>query len=224
MNYEPFFRFYLKRLLGWAQSVGLKVLIDLHGAPGSQNGFDNSGRRGDIRWYEESGDLTNVDRTVDILVSLATLIKGWIDEGSIDETTIYGIEIVNEPWGIFEFLWDELRTDFYYRADDALRGVVGSADATPIMVVAQQAFRPPSDFSNFLDAADGHPGVAVDLHEYHAFGPDYNLGLANAEGWDIHLDISCDYSVNMNEHSDTFVGEWSLAITDCQKYLDEGYV
>jgi glucan 1,3-beta-glucosidase len=24
------------------------VLIDLHGAPGSQNGFDNSGRKGEV--------------------------------------------------------------------------------------------------------------------------------------------------------------------------------
>jgi aryl-phospho-beta-D-glucosidase BglC (GH1 family) len=34
----------LGQALDWAQTAGLKVLIDLHGAPGSQNGFDNSGR------------------------------------------------------------------------------------------------------------------------------------------------------------------------------------
>ncbi len=44
-------RFYLKRLLQWADEIGLKILLDLHGAPGSQNGFDNSGRRGDVHWY-----------------------------------------------------------------------------------------------------------------------------------------------------------------------------
>ena len=41
-------RFYLRRLVKWADEVGLKVLIDLHAAPGSQNGFDNSGRMGPI--------------------------------------------------------------------------------------------------------------------------------------------------------------------------------
>jgi len=45
------YRFYLKRLLQWADEIGLKILLDLHGAPGSQNGFDNSGRRGDVHWY-----------------------------------------------------------------------------------------------------------------------------------------------------------------------------
>ena len=35
---------WLDKAIGWAGDNGLKVLIDLHGAPGSQNGFDNSGK------------------------------------------------------------------------------------------------------------------------------------------------------------------------------------
>ena len=30
---------YLAKALGWAETHGLKVMIDLHGAPGSQNGI-----------------------------------------------------------------------------------------------------------------------------------------------------------------------------------------
>ena len=41
-------RFYLKRLVTWADEIGLKVVLDLHGAPGSQNGMDHSGRRGRV--------------------------------------------------------------------------------------------------------------------------------------------------------------------------------
>ena len=41
-------RFYLKRLVTWADRIGLKVILDLHGAPGSQNGMDHSGRRGKV--------------------------------------------------------------------------------------------------------------------------------------------------------------------------------
>lgn len=36
---------YIDKAIGWARQTGLKVMIDLHGAPGSQNGFDNSGHR-----------------------------------------------------------------------------------------------------------------------------------------------------------------------------------
>jgi glucan 1,3-beta-glucosidase len=39
---EPFFqgqRHYLAKAIGWAKQYGIKVIIDLHGAPGSQNGY-----------------------------------------------------------------------------------------------------------------------------------------------------------------------------------------
>lgn len=36
---------YLTKAITWATNNGLKLIIDLHGAPGSQNGFDNSGHK-----------------------------------------------------------------------------------------------------------------------------------------------------------------------------------
>ena len=41
---------FLDRAIGWAQENGIQVLIDLHGAPGSQNGNDHSGHLGPIDW------------------------------------------------------------------------------------------------------------------------------------------------------------------------------
>jgi glucan 1,3-beta-glucosidase len=76
-------------------------MIDLHGAPGSQNGFDNSGRRGapantnGIHFLEDG----NVDRTLKVLGMITELISGWITEGHIASKTIFGIELANEPWG-----------------------------------------------------------------------------------------------------------------------------
>ena len=32
---------FLERAIGWAKKYNLKAIIDLHGAPGGQNGFDN---------------------------------------------------------------------------------------------------------------------------------------------------------------------------------------
>ena len=45
-DYEPYVSGqypYLIRAVNWASELGMRVLIDLHGAPGSQNGQDNSG-------------------------------------------------------------------------------------------------------------------------------------------------------------------------------------
>ena len=96
-------KFYLLRLVKWAQLYGLKVLIDLHGAPGSQNGFECSGRRGKLDKSESyilnKGKDWQVNRTIIVLEKLAKMIKSWIDYEFINEQTIYGIELLNEPWG-----------------------------------------------------------------------------------------------------------------------------
>ena len=42
---EPYFqgqREYLGKAIGWAKEYGIKVIVDLHGAPGSQNGYAQS--------------------------------------------------------------------------------------------------------------------------------------------------------------------------------------
>ena len=40
----------MDRLLDWAETYGLSVLIDIHGVIGSQNGFDNSGQMMGFEW------------------------------------------------------------------------------------------------------------------------------------------------------------------------------
>ena len=47
--------------------LGLKVLLDLHGAPGSQNGDDHSGHSGNIGWLNND----NVARTVRVIEKLS---------------------------------------------------------------------------------------------------------------------------------------------------------
>ncbi len=59
--------FYLQRAMGWAKQLGMQMIIDLHGAPGSQNGHDNSGFSGAINWQNSN----NIQRTIDVLVYLA---------------------------------------------------------------------------------------------------------------------------------------------------------
>ena len=54
-------------MMGWCQELGLKVVLDLHGAPGSQNGFDNSGKRGEVGGIRPDGGLANGNRTLFVL-------------------------------------------------------------------------------------------------------------------------------------------------------------
>ena len=51
---------------------------------------------GDILWLEG----LNVQRTEMILAKLAKMLYEWVyEEQSVSRETIYGIEILNEPWG-----------------------------------------------------------------------------------------------------------------------------
>merc|ERR1711936_544148 len=67
--------FHLKQAFLWAEKLDMKVLVDVHGAPGSQNGFDNSGKRGKIRWLEEQ----NVERTLRIIEQFCKLLNKWVE-------------------------------------------------------------------------------------------------------------------------------------------------
>jgi glucan 1,3-beta-glucosidase len=44
---------YLERVVRWAAKYNMHVILDMHCAPGSQNGFDNSGRKGEVHFADE---------------------------------------------------------------------------------------------------------------------------------------------------------------------------
>lgn len=77
---------YLDRAFDWAERTGLKILIDLHTVPGSQNGFDNGGLTGVVRWHHSP---RAVAYALDVLVRLARRYR--------DHAALFGIEVLNEP-------------------------------------------------------------------------------------------------------------------------------
>ena len=48
-----------------------------------------------------------------VLEQLANLMKAWIDEGHMRRETLYGIEVLNEPAGYIDRVWEECRDRFY---------------------------------------------------------------------------------------------------------------
>ena len=59
---------YLDKAFDWAEEMGLKILIDLHTAPGGHNGTDNSGIMGICLW---STRQDCVEYTLNVLEKLA---------------------------------------------------------------------------------------------------------------------------------------------------------
>lgn len=78
---------YFLQALTWAQTHSIHVIVDLHGAPGSQNGFDNSGQRTNNPVW--GLNPANISRTLDIIGFLAKNLGNRVDV----------IELLNEPAG-----------------------------------------------------------------------------------------------------------------------------
>lgn len=101
---------YLDWAFTMAERYRLQVLICLHGAPGSQNGWDHSGRAGKAAWFDDAVHRT---RTKDVLAALATRYAG--------RPALWGIELLNEPR--IGFLQRTLR-QFYREAQHALEPIL----------------------------------------------------------------------------------------------------
>ena len=76
---------YLLQALNWAKQHALHVILDLHGAPGSQNGYDNSGQRTTSPVW--GSVQQNVPRTLDIIRFITDQLGGMVDV----------LELINEP-------------------------------------------------------------------------------------------------------------------------------
>jgi glucan 1,3-beta-glucosidase len=130
---------YIDAAVDWARGTGLKIWIDLHGAPGSQNGFDNSGHRTTPEWQ-------NGDTIAETLSVLETITVKYAQPQYQD--VIAGIELLNEPLSpVLNF--DDLKQ--FYR--DGFGQVRAVSDTT---VILHDGFVPPSTWNGFLTPSDNN--------------------------------------------------------------------
>jgi len=106
---------YLKRVAEWCQKYDVLVWLDLHTAPGSQNGFDNSGHTGDALWDKS---MANVNRTLRVVDEIASKVAE--DDALSSVTTGFGL--LNEPDAGIDY-WRML--NYYEDAYATIRRVLG---------------------------------------------------------------------------------------------------
>lgn len=191
---------YLEKAVGWARSAGMKVWIDCHGQPGSQNGFDNSGHAGAVLWQQGS----NLEQSVAVLTTMAQKY------GSTQYAdTVVGLEIVNEPLSDSGNNFD---TTVQF-AKDAYRAVRDAATNPDLMIVMHDAFRGPNSWTDTATSLGPKGAFGIDTHIYQVFTDDDN-NLDQAA----HISKACSKSSELsssNAIAPTFVGEWSAATDIC---------
>ena len=182
---------FIKQAMKDAHATGIKVLLDLHTAPGCQNGFDNGGIEGVMTWHLAQ---TNIDLTIERLAFIAKTFK--------DEPALSGIQVLNEPHRSID---DDIIIDFYLKAYKAIR------QQTDTTVVFHDAFR--ADLPIWASFFTQHKlqNVMFDIHPYHCFDDRLKKGTFQ-DHIDVVLNKRLPLIKRLASHAPLIIGEWSLGI------------
>ncbi|HSW66472.1 MAG TPA: glycoside hydrolase family 5 protein [Bacillota bacterium] len=182
---------YVNSAFAWANETGIKILLDLHGVPGSQNGKDHSGQKGTVAWSQNTDD---VSRTLRVVRRLA--------ERYGRNQALLGISLLNEPARLLPKA--TLRT-YYETAYDILREHCRK-DA---WIVFSDGFAPRRWRTEL--SRKTHTHTYIDTHHYQVFSPldkrlSVRLNLLRTH-WQLPRKLA-----RMNRHHPVVVGEWSLTL------------
>lgn len=205
----------LDKAFSWAEKYALKILIDLHTAPMSQNGFDNGGLSGVCRWSQIPEE---VEFELTVLERLAE--RYGHREG------LLGITPINEP--VTEPMWSlmdipnryppvdpelakgtapntmEFLKGFYHDAHSRIRPHL----AEDKYIVFHDAFRL-KDWKEFFEEAK-YDHVILDTHQYlmsaEMMGCEQTL-----EGYLEYIrDVFAKDIAEVQQYVDVICGEWCL--------------
>lgn len=183
------------QVMQWAEECEIALILDLHAAPGCQNGFDNGGIMDVCEWHTRQ---EYIDHTLNFIE--------WLAERYHQASALRAIEVLNEPrWDIdTEFL-----KNYYIAAYGRIRRY---CPPDKVAVVFHDGFRSHQRFLGFMQPPD-FENVIYDIHRYQCFVRE-----------DIDLDIYGHIAkcvVELKNEADkiskelklpVFCGEWSLGL------------
>lgn len=179
----------------WAGEFGLRVVLDLHAAPGCQNGFDNGGILGVCEWHTKE---EYIQYSLDVLERLAERYQ--------DHPALHGIQALNEPsWDIPTELLKRYTLEAYHR-------IRRHCPPERVTVVFHDGFRSFREYAGFLQEPEFR-NVAFDIHRYQCFAPDdINLDIfGHIRKSAVDLRVEADEIIRESGYQ-VYCGEWSLGL------------
>ncbi|KIV91984.1 hypothetical protein PV10_06469 [Exophiala mesophila] len=201
---------YLLRAIEYCRENGLRVNLDLHAAPGSQNGWAHSGRQGDIGWILGPDGATNAQRTLDVHEQLSTF---FAQDRYKNVITIYGL--VNEPKMLV------IPTDSVLEWNKKAIDIVRKNGIEQHIIFGDGFLSLTSWKDRFQDVDDK---LIMDTHQYQIF----NVGQLKLPHQD-KINLACSGWTGImvtatnptTGWGPTLDGEWSQADTDCTLNLND---
>ncbi|KAF8341007.1 glycoside hydrolase family 5 protein [Amanita rubescens] len=209
---------YILRLLSWARKYGLRVNLDLHTVPGSQNGYNHSGKGGQINFLHGVMGLANAQRTFNYI----RIITEFISQPEYQLLVpIFGV--VNEP--LVGVIGMRAVSSFYLEVHNLIRSITGYGEGNGPYISIHDGFKGVKAWQNFLPGADR---LALDTHTYLAFSGSKAMepiatGLGSDAGG-VWPKTACDsWAAEMNtsrlRFGVTYSGEFSYGYNDCGLFL-----
>ncbi|TWU77688.1 hypothetical protein ED733_008284 [Metarhizium rileyi] len=198
---------YLLRAIEWARKYGLRVNLDLHGLPGSQNGWNHSGRLGAIGWLNGTNGHQNGQRSLDVHDKLTQF---FAQDRYKKILTHYGL--ANEPRMTF------LKTaDVVKWTEDAYKIV--RKNGVKALVIFGDGFM---GLDNWKGLMTGYDDMVLDVHQYVIFN-EGQIAYTHqkkvqyaCDGWTQQAQQSMNTQTG---YGPTLFAEWSQADTDCTRHL-----
>lgn len=190
---------YLDLAFQWAEKHKLFILLDLHAAPGSQNGFDNGGMHGICEWWHDAS--ARQERLEYTLLTLERLAERYGQNSAL-----IGIEVLNEP------RWD-IPTEYLKSFTmEAYRRIRKHADKNDVAVVFNDGFRIYNLYRDFMREPN-FSNVVMDIHHYQCVDrSDIDMDIyGHIQKAAIHWKNEAD-DIIRNFGLWSCVGEWSLGL------------
>ncbi|GAB4847242.1 hypothetical protein Ancab_026283 [Ancistrocladus abbreviatus] len=181
----------LDNAFSWALAYGIKCIIDLHAAPGSQNGMEHSASRdGSVDW---STSQDYISKTLDVIDFLASRYA--------KHPALLGIELLNEP-SVSAVSLDVLVS--YYQQGYR---IVRKYSPIAYVIVCQRIGN--ADPMELYQADIGFTNIVVDLHYYNLFDT-YFVNMSSADNIDFIYKSRETQLQQLNSANGplVFVGEW----------------
>ncbi|KAJ6502722.1 glycoside hydrolase [Mycena vitilis] len=210
---------YIVRLFGWARKYGIRVNLDLHTIPGSQNGYNHSGKDGQINFLNGIMGIANAQRAIDYI----RIITEFISQPEYQDV-VQMFSVVNEAR--MQDIGRPQLNAFYLELHGMIRGITGVGEGKGFYMGVHDGFQPVASWAGFLPGSDR---VILDTHPYFAFNGQPNDApiatgddAASAGGtWPSQACKSWGGSLNTSreQFGVTVAGEFSNGYNDCGLYL-----
>ncbi|PKA59483.1 hypothetical protein AXF42_Ash016507 [Apostasia shenzhenica] len=181
----------LDNAFSWAEKYDVKVILDLHAAPGSQNGWEHSGTRdGLLSWGQTDDTINESIAAIDFLASRYSKRSG-----------LYAVELINEPLAPGVTLNS---LEKYYKAGyNAVRKYTNAH----VIMSNRLSIGDPTELVQF---ASGFSGSVIDVHYYNLFS-DVFEGMSVQQNIDF---VKNDRSTTLGSLTVAngpliFIGEWT---------------